>query len=98
MNALHVISSEWSSLPLSKSTEKHPLLHSRITELQVHTLLNLRFEDHEIWTRNEIYALLQRAAKVLNSTASTIWPNRLSDDSSFRHHPYIHKVKEDTDE
>jgi hypothetical protein len=93
MDALHVISSEFPSQPLSESTAAHPLLHSRITELQVHTLLGLDFSDHHVWTQTEIRNRLHSAAKALNFTAEGIYPNRLSEDGCFSHHPYIHQPK-----
>jgi hypothetical protein len=93
MNALNVISSEWPTKSLSESTEEHPLLHSRITELQVHTLLGLNFNAHEIWTKAEIHEHLRKIAEQLNPASATICPNRLTDNGCWRHTEYIHKPK-----
>jgi hypothetical protein len=97
MDALYVLSCEFPNQSLSESTASHPLLHSRITELQVHTLLSLDFSDHQIWTRDEIYAKLCEVAKQLNPTAKVIYSNRLSDDGYFRHDPYVFRPKEDSE-
>ena len=99
IDALNIIASEFPTQPLSQSTKEHPLLHSRITELQVHTLLSLRFREHEIWTRSEIHQYLSEIAKKLNATAHCIYPNRLSDPeeayAGFTHSPYVHEPKSD---
>jgi hypothetical protein len=81
-----VISREFPSTPLSVSAKEHPLLHSRITELQVHTLLSADFSDHEIWTRKEIHSHLSKIARRLNLTSVDIFPNRLSDHEYFNHY------------
>lgn len=91
MNALHVLSSEFPDQTLTEITTAHPLLHSRITELQVHTLMSANFSDHEIWTRAEIKDRLGRIAHALNSTASSIYPNELTNDGCFRHAEYVHR-------
>ena len=86
MNANYVIGSEFPERRLQQSAEEHPLLHSRITELQVHTLLSVNFNDHEVWTTNEIYAHLSKVAKGLNATAVMIYSNTLSDEGCFHHY------------
>jgi hypothetical protein len=86
MDANYVISNEFPSTPLSVSAKEHPLLHSRITELQVHTLLGASFSDHEIWTKKEIYSHLSKIARILNPTSVDIFPNRLSDEEYFNHY------------
>jgi len=94
MDALYVISCEWPSRPLSESTAAHPLLHNRITELQVHTLLDLDFRGHEIWTQEEIYSRLREIARRINATACSIYPNQLTDTGVLHPHtPYVHVPK-----
>jgi hypothetical protein len=90
IDTLYVIGCEFPTQPLGESTAAHPLLHSRLTELQVHTLFNLDFSAHEVWTRAEVYALLDKVAKDLNPTARGIARNLLSDDGAFHHYAYVH--------
>jgi hypothetical protein len=86
MDANYLISNLFPTKSLRQSAEEHPLLHSQITELQVHTLLDMDFSAREVWTRNEIYAHLSRVAEGLNSTAVTIHSNRLTDEGCFSHY------------
>lgn len=95
MNALDVISSEFPDKPLAESTTEHPLLYSRLTELQVHTLLGLDFDAHEVWTKAELRKHLRGLANTLNSTAAMIYPNYLTSEyGGYRHHQYIHVPKD----
>lgn len=86
MDATRVLSSAFPTLGLNQIVEEHPLLHSRLTELQVHTLLGVSFDAHKVWTSDEIRDHLLKAAEKLNPTAVRIYPNQLSDDSCFSHY------------
>jgi hypothetical protein len=62
VDATNLVSCEWPSQPYQATLVQHPLLHSRLTELQVHTLLGVDFTDHKIWTVEEIYTRLRDVA------------------------------------
>jgi hypothetical protein len=96
MDANYVIGSTFPTDPLKTSADKYPNLHSRITELQVHTLLDVKFNEHKIWTTAEIRSHLQDIAKTLSNESVTIYPNRLSDDGFFRHYTGNPTLPKDT--
>lgn len=95
MDALSLISDMYPDKGLVESTAGSPFLKSRITELQVHTLMSLNFRDHELWTQKEIYALLYKVSCGLNPVSAQIYPSRLSEGGVFGHNRYVHEISEE---